>query len=99
MAVLRRRGAGKRWHRQRSASDTLYYAADALVWLPDEVDAAAEALAPVLALPPQERINGVIHSVQRVHRALARSGLAADAPALIDQIEGFSHTPLTALAR
>jgi hypothetical protein len=122
---------------------TLYYAADALAWLPDEaehtmsfatravdayadrtdpawafgdqagahsdlaiarvsardVDGATEALAPVLELVPDERINGVIHSVQRVHQALTRSGLASDAPNLIDQIEDFTVTSLNARPR
>ena len=91
---------------------TLYYASDALAWLPGEaktteryalraaqayadpndpawafgdqagshanlaiarvasgeLDAAADALAPVLDLPAEQRINGIVHSVRRVHR-------------------------------
>jgi tetratricopeptide (TPR) repeat protein len=122
---------------------TLYYAADALAWLPDkahdavdlasravasysdrsdpawafgdeagshsdlaiarvaarDVDGAAEALVPVLDLPPEQRINGIVHSVQRVHQAIRRSGLAADAGELIEQIEDFTITPLKALPR
>ena len=122
---------------------TLYYAADALAWLPGEaeraesystqavdaysdrsdpawafgdeagahadlaiariagrdLDGASEALTPVLELVPEQRINGVVHSVQRVHQAVTRSGLAADARDLIDHIEDFTHTPLKALPR
>jgi hypothetical protein len=106
-------------------SRTLYYAADALAWLPSEaeraedysaraVDAyanrndparafgdqagshadlaiahvarrelegAAEALAPVLDLPPEQRINGIIHSVQRGqgwYRSSRRSASGVD---------------------
>jgi hypothetical protein len=64
-----------------------------------DVEGATEALAPVLALSPEQRINGVIHSVQRVHQALTRSGLANDARDLVDNIEDFTHTPLNALPR
>lgn len=122
---------------------TLYYAADALAWLPQEaeqaqsyaqravdayadrtnpawafgdqagshtdlavarvaardIEGAAEALAPVLDLAPERRINGVVNSVQRVHRTLTQSGLAADAHDIIDQIEDFTITPLRALPR
>jgi len=122
---------------------TLYYAADALAWLPGEadnavsfstravaayadrsdpawafgdqagahsdlaisrvasreLDGAAEALAPVLDLAPEQRINGVVHSVHRVHQSLVRSGLAVEARDLIDQIEDFTITPLKALPR
>src|SRR5712691_7925909 len=96
----------------------LYYAADALAWLPSEAAAAAqysaaavdayrdsdgpewafgdqagsqsdlaisrigqgeiegagEALAPVLELPRERRINGVVASAHRVHHALRQSG-------------------------
>jgi hypothetical protein len=122
---------------------TLYYAADALAWLPSEADKAVDfstravaaytdradpdwafgdeagshadlaisriasrdvegaedALAPVLELIPEQRINGVVHSVQRVHQAVTRAGLADDARGLIDQIEDFTHTPLKWLPR
>jgi hypothetical protein len=122
---------------------TLYYAADALAWLPDEagaaerystqavnayadphdpnwafgdqagshadlaiariaardLDGAAEAVAPVLDLPTDQRINGIVHSVRRVHQAVTRAGLAADAGELIDGIEHFTHTPANALPR
>ncbi|MEU8240170.1 XRE family transcriptional regulator [Actinoplanes missouriensis] len=122
---------------------TLYYAADALAWLPEQaseaegfaaraveaysnrhdpswafgdqagahadlaiarvarrdVEGASEALAPVLDLAPEQRINGIVHFAQRVHQALTRAGLAADAQGLIEQIEDFTTTPLRALPR
>lgn len=121
---------------------TLYYAADALAWLPDqlpsagdyagravsayadasapdwafsdqagscadlaiariaqrELDGATEAMAPVLELEPELRINGIVHSAQRVHRALL-AGFATDkqAAGLIDAIETFTRTPGSAV--
>ncbi len=122
-------------------SRTLYYAADALAWLPEstaiatdyaersvaayadptgpdwafgdaagsranlaiarlagrQVDGAADVLAPVLELPPEQRINGVIHSVKRVGVAVTRSGLTMPAGDLRDQIEMFARTSLRAL--
>lgn len=122
---------------------TLYYASDALAWLPGEatnteryalratqayadpndpawafgdqagshanlaiarvaggdLDAAADALGPVLDLPADQRINGIVHSVRRVHQAITRAGHAHDARELIDGIEHFTHTPANALPR
>lgn len=124
---------------------TLYYAADALAWLPDraeaageyasqavlaysdhgspewafgdqagshadlaisrlalgELDGAAEAIAPVLQLESRRRINGIVHSVKRVHDALRHSGLATDERAgdLLDELEDFTRTPVSALPR
>jgi hypothetical protein len=122
---------------------TLYYAADALAWLPAEadnaiefstravaayadhsdpawafgdesgshadlaisriasrdIDAARDALAPVLELAPEQRINGIVHSAQRVHQAVTQAGLAEGAHDLIEHIEDFTHTPLRALPR
>ncbi|SCL16888.1 hypothetical protein GA0074694_1808 [Micromonospora inyonensis] len=122
---------------------TLYYASDALAWLPGEarnteqyalravhayadpndpawafgdqagshtnlaiarvanreLDAATDALAPVLELPAEQRINGIMHSVRRVHQAIIRNGLAGDARELIDGIEHFTHAPANALPR
>jgi hypothetical protein len=37
-----------------------------------EIDGAAEAVAPVLELPPAQRIHGIVTSVEHVHTALAR---------------------------
>jgi hypothetical protein len=65
-----------------------------------ELDGAAEAIAPVLDLPPQLRINGVIMSAVTVHEALAAA--APDSPVARDtqqQIEVFCHTPAAALPR
>lgn len=122
---------------------TLYYAADALAWLPDEAGeaqryseeavaayadphhpdwafgdqagshadlaiarvaagdlaGAEEALAPVLDLMPEQRINGIVSSAHRVHRAIVRAGLAGDAAELVERIEDFTRTPLAALPR
>ncbi len=116
----------------------LYYAADALAWLPGEVDeaerysreavdaytdqthpewafgdaagsqaamaitriangeldGAAAAIAPVLGLPAERRINGVVHSARRVHQALRQSGHADDARELQEEIETFTRTPM-----
>lgn len=122
---------------------TLYYAADALAWLPDEVssadgyasralsaysdpsasdwafsdqagayadlaiarvgkrelEGAVTAMAPILDLEPGRRINGIVHSAQRVHRSLLRAGFATDkqAAGLIDAIEAFTRTPGSAV--
>lgn len=121
----------------------LYFAADALVWLPDEssaaedygrqaveaysdpadpdwafgdaagsraalaitrishgeVDGAAEALTPVLDLPAEQRINGIVHSVNRVHRALNQAPASAITRDLQERIEIYTRTPVRALAR
>ena len=121
----------------------LYYAADALAWLPGEVDqaeryssqavdayndqnhpewafgdaagshaamaitrivngeldGAADAIAPVLGLPTERRINGVVHSARRVHQALRQSGRADDARDLQEEIETFTRTPMQSMAR
>lgn len=124
-----------------SRSRQLYYAADALAWLPKEareaeryasaaVDAyqdtsnpdwafgdqagshtnlaiariarrelegAADALAPVLELPSDQRINGIVASAKRVHQALSRSPLVTEGSDLREEIEIFTATPLNAL--
>jgi hypothetical protein len=121
----------------------LYYAADALAWLPGEVetaeryssqavdaytdqshpewafgdaagshaamaitriangelDGAADAIAPVLGLPTERRINGVVHSARRVHQALRQSGRADDARDLQEEIEMFTRTPMQTFPR
>jgi hypothetical protein len=64
-----------------------------------DIEGAWDALAPVLELAPERRINGIVHSVQRVHQAVTRAGLADDASDMIEQIEDFTHTPLKALPR
>lgn len=121
----------------------LYFAADALIWLPDEssaaenyarqavaaysdptdpdwafgdaagshtalaiarigrgeVDGANDALIPVLDLPTEQRINGIIHSVNRVHRALNRMSTSADSREIQERIELYMQTPVRMLAR
>lgn len=64
-----------------------------------ELDGAADAIAPVLNLPAERRINGIVASAQRVHQALTRSGLASDAADLREQIEIFTSAPINALPR
>ncbi|MFF3343200.1 hypothetical protein [Streptomyces flavidovirens] len=64
-----------------------------------ELEGAAESVAPVLALAPEQRINGIIHAAQRVHSALRNSPLAEDGADLQEQIEIFTRTPLKSLPR
>jgi hypothetical protein len=59
-----------------------------------ELEGAVEAIRPVLELPPEQRTNGIVISVERVHQALARSALAADGRDIQEQIEMFTRTPL-----
>jgi hypothetical protein len=59
-----------------------------------DIEEARDALAPVPELTPEQRINGIVHSV---HQAVTRAGLADDAHDLLDQIEDVTHTPLKAL--
>ncbi|MER7578183.1 hypothetical protein [Streptomyces sp. NPDC126514] len=124
-------------------SRQIYYAADALSWLPSEaraaqdygkraVDAyadeespewafgdaagsradlaiarislgdlegAEDAVSPTLDLEPENRINGIVHSAMRVHKALSRSTLAAPSNELQERIEMFTRAPLKALPR
>lgn len=62
-----------------------------------EVEGAMEAVVPVLDLAPEQRINGIVHSAQRVHRALRDSPLAEAGSDLQEQIEMFTRTPLKSL--
>lgn len=64
-----------------------------------ELDGAADAVGPVLDLPPGQRIRGIISCTRHVHDALVRSGRAADSAAadLEEQIEVFARTPAQAL--
>ena len=63
-----------------------------------EVDGAAEILAPVLALPIEQRINGIVHSVERVHRALDGT-TSTEGVELQQRIEDYTRTPLRSLPR
>jgi hypothetical protein len=61
-----------------------------------QVDGAAEALAPVLALPPAQRIHGIVTAVERVRTALgALKDPGRDAIELAGAIEGWSAARLT----
>lgn len=64
-------------------------------------DAAPETLASVLELPPEQRINGIVHSVQRVHRAMASGdhvpGITGQD--LQGEIESYSRVSLPTLPR
>jgi hypothetical protein len=66
-----------------------------------EIDGAADAFGPVLDLPPEQRIRGIISSARHVHDALSRAGRADDIAAadLEEQIEVFARTPVRALPR
>jgi hypothetical protein len=59
-----------------------------------DVDGAAEAVAPVLALPPAMRINGVVSSAVAVHRELAPVASASTAADTQAAIEAFCHVPV-----
>lgn len=62
-----------------------------------EREGAAEALRPLLSLPPGLRINGVINSAMRVHESLRQSEIAAASAELQEEIEVFTRTSLPAL--
>ncbi len=67
-----------------------------------EFEGAFDALTPVFELPADKRINGIIHSLNRVHRALTTvSSSASSAPAreLQERIEDYTRTPMRALPR
>jgi hypothetical protein len=64
-----------------------------------EVEGARLALDPVLDLPADQRINGVIASTQRVHRMLAEGDHGAVGTELRDAIESFGRVPVAALSR
>jgi hypothetical protein len=63
-----------------------------------DIDGAAEALRPVLDLPPEQRIGGIVASVKRVHQALGVPDyrtvpLARDTR---QEIESYSQIPAAA---
>lgn len=62
-----------------------------------EIEGAREAIAPVLELPAEQRIRGIISSVQHVHTALRRPELPSVGRDLQEEIEVFAKTPLRAL--
>lgn len=63
-----------------------------------DIEGAAEAIAPVLALPPEQRINGIVKTVNHVHSVLS-SVPAVESTTLQQEIEAFTRTPLQALPR
>ncbi|WAU78346.1 hypothetical protein O1Q96_00410 (plasmid) [Streptomyces sp. Qhu-G9] len=62
-----------------------------------ELEGATEAIQPMLELVPEQRINGIVHCAQRVHRALGESPHAEAGGELQEQIEAFTRTPLKSL--
>ena len=62
-----------------------------------EIDGALDAIAPVLELPAEQRIRGIVSSVQHVHTALRRPELPPAGRELQEEIEVFTKTPLRAL--
>jgi hypothetical protein len=64
-----------------------------------EIAGAAEALEPVLTLPTEQRINGIILSVNRIHGKLIEAVPSHDARLLQERIETFTATPVAALRR
>jgi hypothetical protein len=63
------------------------------------LDGAREAIAPVLHLPPERRIGGILTSASRVHQALNATEYASTAIArdVRDEIEAFCCVPAAAL--
>jgi tetratricopeptide (TPR) repeat protein len=64
-----------------------------------ELDGAVEAIAPVLVLPAEKRIKGIIASTKHVQSALVRAGESRAARNLQEQIEVFNRTPISSLPR
>lgn len=64
-----------------------------------ELEGAIEAVAPVLDLAPEQRINGIIHCAERVHRSLRDSSMTEAGGDLQEQIEEFTRSPLKSLPR
>jgi hypothetical protein len=84
-----------------SFSDQAGSAADLAVAriLRNEIEGAAEALAPVLDLPPAQRINGIMASVERVQEALGEAPESEARDLLREEIEVFLRVPLAAIPR
>jgi hypothetical protein len=59
-----------------------------------ELEGAAEALTEVLALPREQRIGGIIKSVQRVTDALRTAETGGRGQALADELDAFTRAPL-----
>lgn len=78
--------AAQRWY-AAEASTSVDLATARL--LAGDLDGSAEALAPVLATPPDKRVEGLIKRVARFHASLS-SIPSADAGPLIELIEDFT---------
>ena len=65
---------------------------------PSLVQQRNEAIEPVLALPPEQRINGIVKTVNHVHSVLSEVPAPAST-ALQQRIETFTRSPLQALPR
>ncbi len=63
-----------------------------------EVEGARDAIAPVLELPAEQRIRGIVSSVQHVHTALRRPELPPAGRDLQEEIEVFTKIPLRPLS-
>jgi hypothetical protein len=64
-----------------------------------EVDGATDALAPVFDLPAEQRINGIVQSMNRVHHALSHAPTSVTIRELQERIECYTRTPVRMLAR
>jgi tetratricopeptide (TPR) repeat protein len=64
-----------------------------------DLDGAAEAVRPVLDLPPEQRCHGIVVSANRVHSALRTHGDAKAARRVIEEIEAFARTRVAAIGR
>jgi len=62
-----------------------------------ELEGAAEAIAPVLELPAEKKIRGIVASTKHVQAALIRTDQTQVARELQEQIEVFNRTPISAL--
>jgi hypothetical protein len=66
----------------------------------NDFEGASEAIQPVLSLPVDQRIHGVVSSIITVHRAItAQSADTPVAQAIQEEIEEYSRTPAAALPR
>jgi hypothetical protein len=65
-----------------------------------EIEGAAEALAPVLDLPQDKRIRGIISCARHVHKAVTLAGADNSAArGLQEEIEAFAATPVVKAIR
>ncbi|MCT9931861.1 hypothetical protein N5079_16750 [Planotetraspora sp. A-T 1434] len=91
LSLYRAVPAEQRWY-AAEASACVDLAAARL--LADDIDGAADALAPVFALKPDGRVEGLVKRMGQVRASLA-SVPSHDAGALADRIEAFSTETAT----